>query len=662
MKPIASTMTEIDNLPGEEVKFSISTENAAWVMRSMADLYSNRELACVREYSTNAYDANLARALRDGTEVEPIQVTLPSAINPYFTVKDNGIGMSEKELKEVYTMFGESTKRVSDDFNGMLGFGSKSAIAYTNTFTVTAIQNGHKTVAVITRREDAMGGYVVTLKVILTVETKESDGVEVQIPVHNWREFSQKATDFYRFWEPGRVLVNGRQPERAVGEKIDDNLYYYNNSGYGNNSYVVMGNVPYRVTNADALFPHGMNKISFVAYVPVGTVEFTPSREDLKYSEHTKTNLHKIISDFVEKSVKNAKKEIADAKTHYEAYDAWVKWSNLLGPNQVSSLTFKGEPLVHQFNITGRRYDPQAYRYSTSAVTHYRVSNSRETVFVVNFPMELSTAHRRKIKEWAAFKGLSPRYYLFTPDTKIDSPWVDPKRVVDWETVKAETPKAARKPRAASVPSGRKAGTFDLISVGGRSYEQDVPSTKPLYYIMVKDLRDHSYLDIQWMMRTVGITTDVVIMPANRLGKFQRFYPHGINLMDHIRSAVVLDGPSLLDATAKRLLSISHDDTSRLSRLDASKVDDPDIKSLALLLKKGVEFYTEKYEGHKRIARALGMEFKRHQWEYYHSRTAEPLSKSYPLVASVGYSKYDDHLYFYMNNLYAARKAGKTTL
>lgn len=359
MKPVASTITEVDHLPGDEVKFGIGKGQEAWVMRSMADLYSNRELACVREYSTNAYDSNKEKALRDGHDIKPIEVSLPSAMNPYFTVKDAGVGMSRHELAEVYTQFGDSTKRDSDEFNGMLGFGSKSAIAYTNTFTVTAVKDGRKNVGVVTRREDAMGGYLVTLKIVVdNVATSEPSGVTIQIPVHNWREFEQKARDFYRFWEPGTVLVNGREPEWAVGEKIDDNLYYYAHAqGMQNLSYVVMGNVPYRIINSDALFPRGMNRISFVAYVPLGTVEFTPSREDLKYSDHTKNNLRKIISDFVAKSVQTAKDEIAASKTHAEAYKNWTKWRRVIGTGQVDDLTFKGDKLVDDFTLVGDRYD-----------------------------------------------------------------------------------------------------------------------------------------------------------------------------------------------------------------------------------------------------------------------------------------------------------------
>src|SRR6478672_3693704 len=397
MKPVASTMTEVDNLPGEVVNFSISPANSAWIMRSMADLYSNRELACIREYSTNAYDSNKEKALRDGHDIKPIKVLLPSAMNPTFEVSDSGVGMSEQELKEVYTQFGESTKRDSDDFNGMLGFGSKSAVAYTNTFTVTSVKNGRKVVAVITRREDAMGGYLVSLKIVLNVPTDEDNGVTIQIPVHNWREFEQKAKDFYRFWEPGTVLVNGRAPEWAVGEKIDDNLYYY--PSYGQ-SYVVMGNVPYRIENPDALFPRGMNRISFVAYVPMGTVEFTPSREDLKYSEHTKRNLHKIIDDFSAKAKATADAEIKAAKSHAEAFNVYTKWATVIGVQNLEDLTYKGAKVTAEFPIDGMRYSRTESRYNTYHVNSWYLKDMYRTIIVTGFPAVLAAHHKAKAREW----------------------------------------------------------------------------------------------------------------------------------------------------------------------------------------------------------------------------------------------------------------------
>lgn len=674
MKPIASTMTEVDNLPGEEVEFTISDANKAWVMRSMADLYSNRELACVREYSTNAYDSNKEKALRDGHEIRPIEVTLPTPLNPYFTVQDRGVGMSEQTLKRTYTQFGESTKRDSDDYNGMLGFGSKSAVAYTNTFTVTSVHQGRKTVAVVTRREDAMGGYLLSLKVILSVDTSEEDGVSVQIPVHNSFEFERKALDFYRYWKPGTVLINGREPDWAVGEKIAEGLYLNTHAG---TSYVVMGNVPYRIANPNALFPAGMNRISFVAYVEPcdcdfaadthSQVEFTPSREDLKYSEHTKHHLHKIINDFVDTSVQTAKDEIAKATTHSEAYKTWAKWRRIIGSGQVDDLTFKGDQLVDDFKIGGWRYDISAYRYGTWTMNSWHVGEMENTIIVTNFtPADIASSHKKKAKEWKNIKNITARYILFTPEAKISSPWVPDERVVTWEQMKADVPKAPRKPRANNpVGWGRKAGSFDLISKNGKKVEQDVPASKELYYIMVQDFKKHQ--ELPTVLAEFNLDHEVVLLPANRRDKFLRHYPHAKEVMPMLEGLVEYNGNKLLNKDAKTYLSLDSNERSALAALDDAEVNDPAIKELIRICKIPDDKHLAEYSKHHRLARLLGKahSFKQHDYrDYWNAPKNRPLSDKYPLVAEYRlYRRQSDetkkHAHIYMNAVYAARKDGK---
>jgi hypothetical protein len=667
MKPVASTITEINNLPGDEVKFGIGKGQEAWVMRSMADLYSNRELACVREYSTNAYDSNKEKAMRDGHDIKPIEVTLPTVFDPYFKVKDSGVGMSRHELAEIYTQFGDSTKRDSDDFNGMLGFGSKSAIAYTNTFTVTSIKDGYKNVGVVTRREDAMGGYLVTLKIVVdNVPTSEPSGVEIQIPVHNWREFEQKAKDYYRFWLPGTVLVNGREPEWAVGEKIDDNLFYYPHNQHGQNiSYVVMGNVPYRIINSDALFPRGMNRISFVAYVPLGTVEFTPSREDLKYSEHTKANLRKIITDFVDKSVQTAKDEIAAATNHAEAYKAWSKWRKVIGAGQVDDLTFKGDKLVDTFQIAADRWDTQSYRYGTWGIKEWYLKDMENTIIISDFDINLAAAHKKKVKDWMDLPiGTKAQYVLFTAEKTINSPWIDPARVVQWERIKKEAPKPPKKPRAASVAWGRKAGSFDLITRKGRKNEQDVPQSKELFYVMVQEYNRER--DLGQSLNEFDMDHEVVLVPANRKDKFLRFYPHAKPIMPHLQSLVNLDGPSMLNDDAKKYLSTEPREAQMIAAMDSNKIEDPEVKKMIELFKNKEETFLKEYNKNFRLANVLGMgnKFKRHTYEGYWQRKGTPLTSAYPLANAFDtYNRRDKsnkHVYFYMNALYRARKDGKS--
>lgn len=648
--PIKTHMTEVDNLPGEETEFTIS--DARWVMRSLADLYSNRELAVIREYSTNARDA----MVEAGKGNRPIEVTLPNAMNPYFKVQDFGVGMSTEELRTTFTQFGNSTKRDSNDFNGMLGFGSKSAVAYTNTFTVTAIKNGVKTVAVVSRKED----YSIVLKILVVVETAEENGVTIEVPVHNWQEFQTKARDFYRFWKPGQVLVNQKEPEWAVGDKIADNLYYYPNHGQ---SFVVMGNVAYVIANPDALFPRGMNRISFVAYVENGAVEFTPNREALKYSDHTKQNLHKIIDDFVSKAVDTAKQEIAAAQTHAEAFITWTKWRNVIGATNVAGLVFKGDPLVDTFSINGWRYDKNQDRYNTYTIREWSVAATPNTIFITGFVANLSSHHKKTVKDWLNLKGLKTNYIIFTQDDKINSPWIDQNRVFTWELVKTEAPKKPKAPRQ-SVSWGRKAGTFDLVSSTGKEQEQDVPNIKNLYYILVQEYnRDrHNVIAI---LREFGINEKVVIVPANRLDKFRRNYPNAKPLLSHLETKVRLDGTNLISKDGQEFLQTEAYDQRDLSVLDGRLVDDPELKRLCALHKVTKAEYLTEYSRQWRLAQLLGIghKFKRHNFDDYGVKKLKPLKNNYPLAHNLYQYRNNiiemNHVILYLNAVYAARKEGK---
>lgn len=648
-KPIASTMTQTDTLPGEEVEFGIA--DARWVMRSLADLYSNRELACIREYSTNARDSHIEAGKAD----VPIEVTLPSAMHPYFTVKDFGIGMSEDTLKNRYTQFGDSSKRDSDDYNGMLGFGCKSAVAYTHTFTVTAVKDGRKTVAVITRKPD----YSIVLKVVLSIDTMEPNSVEVQIPVHNASEFEVKAKDFYRFWPTGTVLVNQKQPEWAVGDKIADDLYYYPQSG---KSYVVMGSVGYQIVNPEALFPSGMNRISFVAYVPNGAVEFTPNREALKYSEHTKAALHKIITDFSAQAIQTAKDEIDGAKTHWEAYAAWSNWKKIIGGNNLPRLFFKGEPLTDIYKISGDRYNRHYGRYNTNSIAQDYIENTPNTLIITDFVNNLTATHKRMAREWCDLDG-NPKsqYIIFTQEKAVASPWIDPNRVVSWERVKKEAPKPVRVQRTTNSSWGRKAGSFDLVSKDGRKNEQDVPNATPLYFCSVQEYNGSK--NLAYVLGHLKLDHEVVLVPANRQDKFLRFYPKAKPIFPDLENMVKYDGESLLSDDAKKFLSTHNDDREIIKKLDMTKVDDPEVKKLASLFSTKVAAdFTAEYDMHKEIARALGFssKFKRHPWEDYYSTKTKPISKAYPLLQGLNHRAIEmTHVYLYMNSVYNARKDGK---
>ena len=82
-------------------------------------LYSDKILAVIREYSCNAVDAHV----EVGDADKPIEVTLPNPLSLEFKVRDYGRGLNEREIGEIYAMYGESTKRGTNEQIGQLGLG-----------------------------------------------------------------------------------------------------------------------------------------------------------------------------------------------------------------------------------------------------------------------------------------------------------------------------------------------------------------------------------------------------------------------------------------------------------------------------------------------------------------------------------------------------------
>jgi hypothetical protein len=649
--PVKSLMTEVDKLPGQEVAFTIG--DPRWVMQSLADLYSNKELAVTREYSTNARDAMIEAGKGD----QPILVTLPSMYDRYFTVQDFGIGMSEEDLTNVYTRFGDSTKRESNEFNGMLGFGSKSAIAYTNQFTVEAVKGNVKTIAVITRKPD----YSIVLKIVSKTSTDEGNGVKITIPVHNHEEFRRKALDFYRFWKPGTVLVDGQEPKQAVGDKIDDNLYFSPNPG---TSYVVMGNVGYRIANPDALFRNSrMNNISFVAYVDNGAVEFTPSREDLKYTDHTKNTLHQVIRGFEEKMLAEAKKQIETATSSQEAWDLWYSWGQKIGSSVFAGMEYKGIKLVHSIPLTNAiRYKVPfgGYnsRYNTDRVGSVDVSATKNGLFVTGFYPDLQSDHKKKARQYFDHKGLQGIRYIYFIKNDLDNPWIPKENVVDWDDLKAALPKAVRQPGPARPK--RPKGLFDFYAIksgkAGKYYAKPIPDDADVFYITASDANAY---DVPMALESMKADDEVVVivLAINRIEKFKRDNFGARDFMDWARKKVETDGENLLDDRSKLALNLGHSTVTWVKRLDANKVDDPKWKLVAELM--DYRQYTDKYNENLDLARSLGMRYD--VKEYRAAGNDDSLVEKYPLLHKInlGWNVSDEdkaEVITYLNAAYAAKK------
>src|SRR4051794_3841103 len=115
---IESTVT------GDRVPMTLDETALVHIMSVLTNLYSDPEYAIIREYATNAWDAHIEAGI-----LRPIEVVTPTDLSPYLSIQDWGVGLDKDGIERIYSKYGASTKRESNDFNGQLGMGCKSALA-----------------------------------------------------------------------------------------------------------------------------------------------------------------------------------------------------------------------------------------------------------------------------------------------------------------------------------------------------------------------------------------------------------------------------------------------------------------------------------------------------------------------------------------------------
>lgn len=292
-------------------RMGFDSSSHAFLMDALTNLYSNPELAVLREYPSNGIDSHIAAGV-----TRPVELTLPTPANPNFVVKDYGVGMSTEDIETIYSMYGASTKRNTNDQIGAFGLGAKSALTITPHFTFTSVKDGIKNIVLVMKGEDGVGDF----KFLSTTETTEGNGVEVVIPIANVNKFNQEATKFFRSVDPDLILVNG--------ERVTDTIYNTENwTRVGDAGWfhirdfmnattsrvyhpegvrVKYGPVLYSLNNSTGnLYPQydGFFKTNagyVVLDIPIGDLDLTPSREDLRYSNRTVTRVKEALNSYLQ--------------------------------------------------------------------------------------------------------------------------------------------------------------------------------------------------------------------------------------------------------------------------------------------------------------------------------------------------------------------------
>ena len=331
MKIVEEKNVVTTNLENQAVAFKMNASPTAYKILSDG-LYKNKIGSIIRELLSNAYDSQKEA----GNDV-PIKIVLPSMMNQQFVIRDFGTGLSDDDMKEVYTTYFLSTKSNDNKYIGGFGLGSKTPLCYNKEqFGVCSYYNGWKTSYLV-----YVENGVPTLQEMFKEETTEHNGLEISIGVEksdipmfiselkkflSWVSFKvdvQNSTEEYDYnkkitkisvlkdvymisplnddFTQFSILINGIHYPILMSDLLNDSYenlvlkniqkikeYVKDYCGLDIDDKVIIKMYPsmYEIRNM-----YGYSHVGIVVDIPIGTIDLTASRENISYTERSKQEL-----------------------------------------------------------------------------------------------------------------------------------------------------------------------------------------------------------------------------------------------------------------------------------------------------------------------------------------------------------------------------------
>ena len=290
-----------------EVKLDASASQL--IMDVLAKLYDNPVEAAIREYVSNAYDANV-----EAGSTEPVHLHVPTNDEPYLEVSDTGNGLDYLGIVSVFANFGTSTKRDSNEFIGGFGIGSKSGLAISDKIHVSSVKNGLLNEFVIERKN----GILQTRFIVENKKTMSHSGTTVTVNLNKNFIEPDAITLFTKYqhvidgWSVKELIVDNPPNKFINNERVSDTYHKIPNTNTwlsneplatedydGTKQRLRVGHVLYKIPDdivqklPDGIY-YTIWKINMVHDVPIGEIKVNYAREKIDISDNK--TVKKLIS------------------------------------------------------------------------------------------------------------------------------------------------------------------------------------------------------------------------------------------------------------------------------------------------------------------------------------------------------------------------------
>lgn len=278
----------------QENRVGIDKENLGFITTLLtSNLYSKPLESFFRETVSNAYDSHM-----EAGTTAPILLLVEDVENVYSTyrisIRDYGVGISPERFDKIYKNIGSSTKRDSNDFIGMFGIGRFSCLACVDVAHITSYYDGVKYSYVMYKN-----GGGINIDMLSTVKGDYKNGLEVSIEKYLY------PSDFPTALLAISLFDNIHVEYKGSNSLIKQNVGDFNNRVINRyktfatcsllssslTQYCKVGNVLY-----PSLSNHLLSTRDIIIDLPIGSVDITPNREALQFTEYTKATIDKQIS------------------------------------------------------------------------------------------------------------------------------------------------------------------------------------------------------------------------------------------------------------------------------------------------------------------------------------------------------------------------------
>ena len=274
-------------------------------------------------------------------------------VEPWFSIRDYGVGMSTEELETIYTTYFDSNKTHSNKFVGQMGLGSKTPFCVSDSFTVVSIQDGVKTTVV-----NYLDDYVPNFSIINTEETDEESGTEVTFTPTTqgedghgndiFEKLKEVSLQVFPFFDVVPNVTVGQKPlEIPQVDKLFEGTDWYalrSSLNHYDESWIIMGNVAYPFTfehiddvvdretsGWDAKYEYrDLVNRGIVIDVPIGKLDVTASRESIGWTESARKYMFKRVEGVISEIRKQVEARLNLCTTYW---DAKLMYNEMVGIN-----------------------------------------------------------------------------------------------------------------------------------------------------------------------------------------------------------------------------------------------------------------------------------------------------------------------------------------